>query len=222
MLRALSRHAGGSVMVEFAICLPLLMLMYLGGYAIADMISCNRKLVVATRALVDMTSRTLSPGAIQLAPSSVSASGYMSASAVVMTPFNVGKATEQVSLIRVCDATHAWVVWTQAQTQTAAQLAAGTATTTTSTMTAGKLDSTSIVAIPATMVTTPMIPVNGDGTTGTCSNFATTTALRTQVGQSGAYLFVAKINYIYTPTYSYGTIGTTPMTDTLYMSPRLV
>lgn len=221
MLRSLTRNTSASVMVEFAFCLPVLLTMYLGGYAVSEMISCNRKLAMANRSLVDMTSRNLSPTTIQAAPTTVSATGYMSAASVVMTPFNVGYATEQVSLLRVCDATHAWVVWTQAQTQTATQLSAGTATATASTYTAGQLNATSVVTIPSNMVTSPMIATNGDGTTGTCSNFATTTTAKTQVGQSGGYLFMALMNYKYVPIYSYGTSVSTPMSNLLYMSPRL-
>ncbi len=41
------------------------------------------------------------------------------------------------------------------------------------------------------------------------------------VGQSGAYVFVGKVSYNYTPAISYLTIATTPMVNTIYMSPRL-
>jgi Flp pilus assembly protein TadG len=118
-------------MVEFAISLPLLLMLYQIAFVLSDMTTCDRKVTVATRALTDMISRTLSPTTIQASPSATSATSYMSASAVVLMPYDVSKATEQVALLRVCDATHAWVVWSAAQTQTATQLAAGTATTAT-------------------------------------------------------------------------------------------
>ena len=208
-------------MVEFAISLPLLLLLYQLAFVATDLVTCNRKVTVATRALVDMVSRNLSASGIQANSSGISAASYMSASAVVLLPYDVTQATQQVALVRVCDASHAWVVWTQAQTQTAAQLTAGTATATTSTLTAGALSAASVVAIPSSMVTAPMIPVNPNNSVGICSNYAASNSSLTQVGQAGGYLFVGQMKFNYVPPYSFGIPVTTPMIDAIYMSPRI-
>jgi Flp pilus assembly protein TadG len=221
VLRWFGRDDRASVLVEFAICLPLLLLLYQIAFVLSDMVTCNRKVTVATRALVDMVSRNMSANGIQANPATTSASSFLNASAVVLMPYDVSKATEQVALLRVCDASHAWVVWTQAQSQTAAQLSAGTATATTSTFTAGTLSAASVVTIPSAMVTSPMIPVNSNNSVGICSNYAASSSNLTQLGQAGGYLFIGKVNFSYSPPYSYGVPVTTPMGDTFYMSPRI-
>jgi len=224
----LARDARGAVMVEFAICLPVLILMYLGAYTISDMIAANRKVTIATRALADMLSRNISPTSVQANPGSAtitaSVASYMSATAVVMLPYDMTKGTEQVSLLRVCDASHAWVVWTQAQTQTVGAAPSYTITPvpTTSTATAGTLTSASVVSVPASMISTAMLPVNSSGATvSNCTAYGATTAAMPQLGSSGAYLYVGQIDYKYTPAISYNTVSVMPMADLIYMSPRL-
>ena len=225
VLKRLLHSSRGTSLVEFAMCLPVLLLLYLGGYAVSDLISCNRKVATATRSLVDIVSRTMSPTIIYNAPQNADATSYLSASAVVMAPYNLSRATEQISLLRVCDATHAYVVWTQAQTQTSD---GSTVTPTTSSQTAGTLPvsqtqlANSIVPIPSNMVTSSMIPVSQDGS-DVCSNLAppTGTDNKTQVGTAGGWLLRSQINYQYTPSISYLSIATTTLTDTIYMAPRL-
>ena len=136
VLKRFPQDARGAVIVEFAICLPVLVLMYTGGVCLSDMIACNRKVTIATRSLVDLTSRTMSPTVIYNAPQSANAKTYLSASAVVLSPYKLNNATEQISLLRICDATHAYVVWTQAQTQ---NVDGSVVTPTTSEHTAGTL-----------------------------------------------------------------------------------
>ena len=105
----------------------------------------------------------MSPTIVYNAPQSASATSYLSASAVVLSPYKLNNATEQVSLLRVCDATHAYVVWTQAQTQSAD---GSTVTPTTSTQTAGTLpanqaqSASNVVSIPNNLITPPMIPIS--------------------------------------------------------------
>lgn len=223
MLRRLRQDGRGAVMVEFALVLPLLVLMYTGGVFLSDMVSCSRKVTVATRSLVDLVSRTMSPTIIYNDPASASAKSHLSASAVVMSPYKLDNATEQISLLRVCDATHAYVVWTQAQTQ---NVDGSTVIPTVSTHTAGTLPANAeqsadnIVSIPSDMVTPEMIPVSPDGS-NVCGNLAPGTSTQTQVGTAGGWLFMGKITYSYTPFVSYLPIATRTLSDTIYMVPRL-
>ncbi len=215
MLSKLSSDSRGAVLVEFALCLPVLLIMYLGGFVITDMVSCNRKVTIATRALVDLASHNLSPAEVQLLPASTTAVSYLSASAVVLNPYNMANATQTIALLRVCDASHAYVVWSQSMTQNSG----GTVLTSPSTI--GTPTAASVVAIPAAMVTAPAIPVNPDGSTGICTNYAASGSTGTQVGQDGGYLFKGEVGYLYTPAIGLGRTTTTPMADTIYMSPRL-
>jgi Flp pilus assembly protein TadG len=223
VLTRLARSVRGTALVEFAISLPVLLLLYLGGYAVSDMIACSRKVTTSTRSTVDLVSRAMSPTIIYNSPSSADATSYLSAAAVVMAPYRLNNATEQISLLRVCDATHAYVVWTQAQTQSAD---GSTVTPTTSTQTAGTLPASqtqtasNVVSIPANMITTPMVPTSPDRS-DVCQNYAVSTSTKTQVGTVGGWLFMGKVTYQYTPGVTFLQLNTMTLTDTIYMAPRL-
>lgn len=223
MLRRLAHNARGSAVVEFAISVPVLICLYTGGCCLSDMIACNRKVTIATRSLVDLVSRTMSPTVIYNAPQSASATSYLSASAVVLSPYKLSNATEQISLIRVCDSTHAYVVWTQAQTQNAD---GSTVTATTSTQTAGTLptnetqSASTVVSIPGNMITSAMVPTSPDGS-NVCGNLAPGDSNKTQVGTAGGWLYRSSVTYNFTPTVSFLPIKTTTLGKTIYMVPRL-
>lgn len=222
-LRRLLRDTRGATIVEFAAVLPVLLLLYTGGCALSDMIACNRKVTTATRALADLVSRTMSPTIIYNDPSSASATSYLSASAVVLTPYKLNNATQEISLLRVCDATHAYVVWTQAQTQSAD---GSTVTAATSSVTAGTLPTSgtqlasSVISIPSNMISTAMIPVSPDSS-NVCNNLAPGTSNKTQVGTAGGWLFMGKVQYSYTPGMSFYQLSPTTLSDVIYMVPRL-
>lgn len=223
MLKRLIQDSSGAAIVEFAICLPVLVLLYTGGCCLSDMIACNRKVTIATRSLVDLTSRAMSPAIIYNDPPSANAKSYLSASAVVLSPYKLDNATEQISLLRICDATHAYVVWTQAQTQSAD---GSTVTAATSEHTAGTLptneaqSASTVISLPANMVSSTMVPTSPDGS-NVCQNLAPGTSTKTQVGTAGGWLYVGKITYNFTPSVSFIPIQTTALTHTIYMTPRL-
>ncbi|GAA0308249.1 hypothetical protein GCM10009087_17830 [Sphingomonas oligophenolica] len=223
MLKRFVKDARGAVIVEFAFCVPVLVLLYTGGCSLSDMIACNRKVTIATRSLVDLVSRTISPTIIYNDPASANAKSYLSASGVVLTPYKLNKATQQISLLRICDAAHAYVVWTQAQTQ---NVDGSVVTTTASDQTAGTLptnqaqSANTVVSIPSNMITSTMVPTSPDGS-NVCGNLAPGTSTKTQVGTAGGWLYMGKITYNFTPVVSFIPIATTPLTHTIYMVPRL-
>jgi Flp pilus assembly protein TadG len=223
MLRRFQDDSRGAVLVEFAICVPVLVLLYTGGCSLSDMIACSRKVTIATRSLVDLTSRAMSPTIIANDPASANAKSYLSASAVVLTPYKLNNATEQISLLRVCDASHAYVVWTQAQKQNAngsvVEVAASEHTAGTLPVAEAQAAST-VIAIPASMVSATMVPISPDGS-NVCGNLNPSTAKKTQVGTAGGWLYMGKIKYDFTPSISFVPIETTPLTHTIYMTPRL-
>lgn len=223
MLRRFRENERGAVLVEFALALPVLLALYLGGVSVCDMIACDRKTTIAARSLADLVSRSMSPAIVYNNPSAASARTQLSAAAIVMAPYRLNNATQQISLLRVCDASRAYVVWTQAQTQNAD---GSTAITATSTHTAGTLPTadtqptTSIISIPTDMVTASMIPSSPDGT-NVCDNRGVGTSTKTQVGTAGGWMYVATVTYSYTPGVSFFSMTPTPLTDTIYMVPRL-
>jgi Flp pilus assembly protein TadG len=216
MLRRLLRDTQASLIVEFAICLPVLCIMFLGSYIVVDLIACNRKVAVATRTLTDLAARSLSPSSITSSPSGTDATSVMTAAALTLIPYSNVNATENLALLRVCDATHAYVIWSQAVAYTAA----GASTPATPVLTAGSLSSNSVVTVPANMITSPIVPTSPDGS-NVCSNFSTGTSTKTQVGTAGGYLFVAEVDYPYQPLVGLGWTTTVPLGTILYMSPRL-
>ncbi|MEH3037969.1 MAG: TadE/TadG family type IV pilus assembly protein [Sphingomonas adhaesiva] len=223
VLRRAATDARGTALVEFALCLPVLILLYTGGCCVSDMLAASRKVTIATRSLVDLTSRSLSPSIVYNDPGSINGRSYLSASAVVLSPYKLDKASQEVSLVRVCDATHAYVLWTQAQTQNAD---GSTTTPVASSVTAGTLpksetqSAANVIPVPANMISTGMIPVSPDGS-NVCGNLAPGTSTKTQVGTAGGWLYMGTVRYDFTPSVSFVPIATTRMTHTLFMTPRL-
>jgi len=215
-LQRLLRDTAASALLEFAIALPVLTSLYIGAYVVADEVACQRKVGIAARTLADLLSRSISPGATTTNPAGIDASSVMSASVITLTPYGSGNATENVALLRVCDATHAYVIWAQAQTQSAT----GVATPATPLLQAGTLSAKSVVTVPSGMINSVMIPTSPDGS-NVCQNFSTGTSTTTQVGTAGGYLFLGQIDYTYVPAVNLTLSSTVPMGQIIYMSPRL-
>lgn len=223
MLKRLAQDASGVAIVEFAFTLPVLLLLYMGGCCLSDMIACNRKVTVATRSLVDLVSRTMSPTVLYNDPNSANAKSYLSASAVVLSPYKLNAATEQISLLRVCDASHAYVVWTQAQTQNAdgSVVANATPDQVEGTLPTNEAQSANtVVSIPTNMITSTMIPTSPDGS-NVCGNLAPGNSNKTQVGTAGGWLYRGKITYNFTPVISFIPMQNTTLAKAIYMVPRL-
>lgn len=223
MLKRLAQDTSGVAIVEFAFTLPVLLLLYMGGCCLSDMIACNRKVTVATRSLVDLVSRTMSPTVVYNDPNTANAKSYLSASAVVLSPYKLDVATEQISLLRVCDASHAYVVWAQAQTQNAdgSTVANATPDQVEGTLPTSEAQSANtVVSIPTNMITSTMIPTSPDGS-NVCGNLAPGNSNKTQVGTAGGWLYRGKITYNFTPVISFIPLQNTTLAKTIYMVPRL-
>jgi Flp pilus assembly protein TadG len=221
LLWRLARENKASALLEFAIALPVLVTLYVGSYVVADIVACNRKVTTAARTTVDLLARGLSPSGVALNPASASATTYMTDATITMTPYGVGNMTENVALLRVCDTTHAYVIWSQAQTQSAS----GTATSATPILTAGSLSASSVIALPSGFLSnspsqSPLVPTSPDGS-DVCSNYAASTTTKTQVGTAGGYIYVAEVDYTYVPALPIGLPATVPLSSVIYMIPRL-
>jgi Flp pilus assembly protein TadG len=216
MLKQLLRDSSASVAIEFAACFPFLLLVYIGSYIVIDEVACNRKVSVASRTLADLLSRGLSPTTIYSNPSGTDATATLSAAAVTLTPYSTSHAKENIALVRVCDATHAYVVWSQATTFSPT----GTATAVTPALTAGTLSAASVMSLSSNLVTSQMIPTSPDGS-NVCTNYSPSTEETVQVGTAGAFLFVGEVDYTYQPLAGFGFPTTVSLGNIIFMSPRL-
>ena len=213
------------MLIEFAIALPVMLVMYLGAYTVSDMVACNRKVTIAATTLANLASHALSPTSVLGASSTTSATTYLSSGALVLSPYPMDKGTETITLLRVCSTTKAYLVWSQTQTQD------NSGTVLTSPITAGSPTSPTLVTLPSGLLTTlagsgsyyPLAPTSTTSSTTNIDICANTPASGNTpvVGQAGAYLFLGKVDYSYTPAVSYKAITNTQMANAIYMSPRL-
>lgn len=112
MIRALARDTRGVSATEFAIVLPFLVLLYLGGYQLSDAISANRKVTTATRTIADLTSQYTSVSDVDL-------DTILDASQQVMAPYKVENAQLIVSQVKVDGSGNVKVDWSRSKNGTA-------------------------------------------------------------------------------------------------------
>ncbi len=97
----------GTALIEFAIVLPLMLALYLGGFQLSDAIACNRKVTVTARAIADLTSQYSGVTTAQL-------DTILGASTKVMAPYSTSTVLVRVSEISVDNNLHATVTWSRA------------------------------------------------------------------------------------------------------------
>lgn len=91
-LRRGDRATAGTALIEFAMVLPALLLLFLGGYQMSDASACKRKVTITSRALADMVSQYTTMTAAE-------ADTVLAASTQIMAPYSVGQAQVRVSEI---------------------------------------------------------------------------------------------------------------------------
>ena len=105
---ALLRNRRGVAMVEFALLLPVMLLLYLGGVQLQDAMSCKRKVTTTTRAAVDLiaqnTSGTTTKAEVQ---------ANLDAAAQVMLPYDGSAAQIRVTQISTDKYGYTWIIWSQ-------------------------------------------------------------------------------------------------------------
>jgi len=103
-MRRLLTDRRGVAASEFAMSLPFLVLLYIGGYQLSDAISAYRKVATATRTMADLTSQYTSV-------SDDDVNTIMNASAQVLSPYKVSAAKITVSQIYINASGVATVDW---------------------------------------------------------------------------------------------------------------
>lgn len=86
----------GTALVEFAIVLPVLLLLFFGGYQLSDAIACKRKVTIMTRAIGDITSQYRSIPAGDL-------DKLIDASTLILNPYPSSAAQVRVTQITLDD-----------------------------------------------------------------------------------------------------------------------
>ncbi len=192
------RDGGGVAAVEFALILPLMLLLYVGVIDVTRYVIASRKLSQLSRTVSDLVSQQpTASGSISIA----GLSNIFAASSAVMAPYPTGTVTLTVSAVDIkaksnatcCDALVRWS-FTQSGTLRAC--------------------------------TTPLVQVS-DGTPPLSTNFPISLITANQAQSYGyttgavSYVIVADAAYTYTPIFAQALAWFSgPMTKTTFMVPR--
>ena len=98
----------GLALVEFAIILPFLVLLYLGGYVLTDKVARSRKITIAARALADMVA--------QSATGTTTANeldNELAATTQVLTPYPVAQSAMRVTEVYTDSTLKTTVKWSR-------------------------------------------------------------------------------------------------------------
>lgn len=106
MIRRLIRDEHGLSVVEFAICLPFLVLLYVGSYQLSDAISAQRKVTIATRAIADLTSQYTTVTNTDL-------DQILAASQQIMAPYKYSAAQLTITQVKIASNGTATVDWSR-------------------------------------------------------------------------------------------------------------
>jgi Flp pilus assembly protein TadG len=98
------RDTQGVSAVEFALLLPLMLTMYLGGSEVAQAIAASRKVTLVSRALADLASQSASIN-------NAAMTNILNASAAVIAPYASSKLKVTVSQVTVDANGNATVTW---------------------------------------------------------------------------------------------------------------
>ncbi|HEX7875376.1 MAG TPA: TadE/TadG family type IV pilus assembly protein [Sphingobium sp.] len=111
-LSELRQDHRGLALMEFAVLLPVMLILFLGGYQLSQASVCKRRVTIVTRAIADLVSRyeTMTPADVDF---------VLDASEQIMAPYNVTATQERVSLIKVDSTRKVTVVWSKGRRITA-------------------------------------------------------------------------------------------------------
>jgi len=102
----------GTALVEFALVLPVILLLFVGSYQLLDAIAAYRKVTATVRTLTDLTAQSSS-----LTPAQ--ADTILAVSRQVMAPYAITPAALRISQVQVSDKGVPSVVWSRGLNATA-------------------------------------------------------------------------------------------------------
>ncbi len=110
--RKIVDNVRGAALIEFAMVLPFLVLLFVGGFQLMDAISAYRKVGSTARALADLTTQNTTMSDTQ-------ADEILNASRQIMVPFSPGNAVLRISQIQINSQRQAVVSWSRSLNGTA-------------------------------------------------------------------------------------------------------
>ena len=113
-LRTIAGDARGTALIEFAMVLPVVIVLYLGGYQVEDAIACNRKVTIATRAAADLVAQNVSG-----TTTTTEIDGDLAAAAQVLAPYAASSAIIRVTEVGTDNNFKTTVQWSRAVNATA-------------------------------------------------------------------------------------------------------
>jgi Flp pilus assembly protein TadG len=102
--RRFTADTRGVSAVEFALLLPLMLTMYLGGSEVANAVATSRKVTLVSRTVADLASQSASI-------TDISMTNILNASAAVISPYASSKLKVTVSEVKIDGNGNATVVW---------------------------------------------------------------------------------------------------------------
>jgi Flp pilus assembly protein TadG len=115
--RDLLIHTGGVAAIEFALVVPLVIIVYAGGFEIVQAATVNRKLTDTTVQLANVTTQYTAVAA------NPDLNNIFSASAQIMAPYPTGSLTIVVTEVQTDVNSHGTVAWSQGYPTASACLA---------------------------------------------------------------------------------------------------
>ncbi len=106
-----ARNERGVAAIEFAMILPLMLTLYLGGIEVSQGVSIDRKVTLTARTVADLVSRVSSIN-------NAGTTAVLEASAAVLAPYPVDKAKVTVSLIKIDANSKVTVEWSETKNGT--------------------------------------------------------------------------------------------------------
>ncbi|WP_182949044.1 TadE/TadG family type IV pilus assembly protein [Gluconacetobacter takamatsuzukensis] len=103
------RHdTSGVVALEFALILPAMLILYLGGIVILNAIACNRKVTITARAVADLVSQSTVSST-----TAAEVDSELSTASVILAPYSVTNATIRISEVTTCPNLKSYVIWSR-------------------------------------------------------------------------------------------------------------
>ncbi|KQU59162.1 hypothetical protein ASG67_16680 [Sphingomonas sp. Leaf339] len=108
VIRRLARDRRGTTLIEFAILLPVLLMLYLGGFQMIDASACKRRVTITARALADLVSQYATISTTEM-------SGIVNASSQIMAPYDASTAQIRISQVSIDANKNASITWSYAK-----------------------------------------------------------------------------------------------------------
>src|SRR5689334_19171383 len=110
--RRFASDVSGVSAVEFALLLPLMLTMYLGGSEVSQALTTSRKVTLVSRTVADLASQSSKI-------TDTSMTNILNASAAVIAPFATGSVTVTVSQVKIDGSGNATIDWSDTRNGTA-------------------------------------------------------------------------------------------------------